>query len=326
MMSACWSHVVADLTTTGKGADIVIRSLSYIGFISPAAEEWRTFGPEVLGAEMTHDGPDGAVRLRVDDAMHRITVHPGEADDLAYLGWDTGDSASLDETIARLEQEGIEVDRADENLMRLRAVADVASFTDPFGLRHELTYGLKGGAPFTPGRPMSGFLTGEQGLGHVVLLVPELEAAERFFGEVLGFNVSDSVGSPGVRFFHCPGRASRHHTVALFPAKGRVGMHHLMLEVKSLDDVGTALDVVNEREIPLAMSLGRHTNDLMTSFYVRTPSGFEIEYGTGGRLIDDETWEIVSYEKGSFWGHRAPASGRLRPGLVRPVEVAGGRG
>lgn len=302
----------------------MIRSLSYIGIISPASEEWRTFGPEVLGAEVGHDGHDGAVRLRVDDAMHRITIHPGDANDLAYLGWDLGDEASLEETIARVEAEGIQVEPGDESLARQRAVEEVVAFTDPFGLRHELSYGLKGGAPFVPGRPISGFVTGEQGLGHVVLLVPDLEAAERFFGEVLGFNVSDSVGSPGVRFFHCPGRAARHHTVALFPAPGRVGMHHLMLEVKSLDDVGAALDVINEREIPLAMSLGRHTNDLMTSFYVRTPSGFEIEYGTGGRLIDDETWEVASYEKGSFWGHRAPAGGRLRPGILRPVETVGG--
>ena len=63
-----------------------------------------------------------------------------------------------------------------------------------------------------------------------------------------------------------------------------------MLEVGSLDDVGSALDIAIARDLPLAMSLGRHTNDLMTSFYVRTPSGFEIEYGTGGRLIDDATW------------------------------------
>ena len=32
------------------------------------------------------------------------------------------------------------------------------------------------------------------------------------------------------------------------------------------------------------MTLGTHTNDRMTSFYVRTPSGFEIEYGFGGRI------------------------------------------
>ncbi len=43
----------------------MIKNLAYIGFRSPNAEEWRTFGPEVLGAELAPDGADGAVRLRV---------------------------------------------------------------------------------------------------------------------------------------------------------------------------------------------------------------------------------------------------------------------
>jgi hypothetical protein len=91
-----------------------------------------------------------------------------------------------------------------------------------------------------------------------------------------------------------------------------------MLEVASIDDVGSALDIVNERRIPLAMSLGRHTNDHMTSFYVRSPSGFEIEYGTGGRLIDDATWEVGTYDAPSFWGHKPPAGGPLRPQILAP--------
>jgi len=80
--------------------------------------------------------------------------------------------------------------------------------------------------------------------------------------------------------------------------------------------------VVNEHKIPLAMSLGRHTNDHMTSFYVRTPSGFEIEYGTGGRLIDDATWEVGTFDAQSFWGHKPPADGPLFPAIIRPFEPA----
>jgi extradiol dioxygenase len=103
-----------------------------------------------------------------------------------------------------------------------------------------------------------------------------------------------------------------------------VGMHHLMLEVGSIDDVGTGLDIVNERSIPLAMSLGRHTNDHMTSFYVRTPSGFEIEYGTGGLLIDDATWEVATLDAQSTWGHKPPADGPLLPQILAPFVPAEG--
>lgn len=171
---------------------------------------------------------------------------------------------------------------------------------------------------------MSGFVTGEQGLGHAVLIVPDLTAAETFYTEVLGFRVSDTIQhGMTLRFSHCRGHAARHHTVAMAAAPGMVGIHHLMLEVKSIDDVGSALDIVNERNIPLAMSLGRHTNDHMTSFYVRTPSGFEIEYGTGGTLIDDDNWEVGLHHATSFWGHKPPATGPLRSSIIRSFVAVG---
>lgn len=283
----------------------MIKNLAYVGFESPNAEEWRTFGPDVLGAELAPDESDGAVRLRVDQAAYRITIHPGERNDVAYLGWEVDD---LDATANTLENAGF-------------TVVDHA-FVDPFGFRHELVTKVAQGPAFTPGRAMSGFVTGEQGLGHVVLIVPDLAAASAFYTDVLGLRPTDAVEAGlSLRFFHCAGRAARHHTVALASVPGMVGLHHLMLEVRSLDDVGAALDLVNEQELRLPMSLGRHTNDLMTSFYVRTPSGFEIEYGTGGVVVDDDTWQPATYDSQSIWGHKPPAEPVL-PEILRPFETA----
>ena len=294
-----------------------VKALSYIGFRSPNANEWTTFGPEVLGAELAEPGSDGAVRLRVDTAAARIIIHPGERDEHAYFGWDVGDAAALDAVTERVRQAGIAVH--DDGLARdERQVDGLVAFTDPFGFRHELTHGLAELGPFVPGRPMAGFVTGDGGLGHTVLIVPDVDAAFAFYRDVLGFTLTDFVGQGGqLVFLHCN---PRHHTLALAGGRGMVGVHHLMLEVRSLDDVGVALDIVQERSLPIAMSLGRHTNDLMTSFYVRTPSGFEIEYGTGGRLVDDATWTVRDYDSGSLWGHRPPATGSLRPGVIRRFE------
>jgi extradiol dioxygenase len=302
----------------------MIHNLAYIGFRSPAVDEWRTFGPEILGMQLADDGPDDAVAIRVDNAVWRLAIHPGQQDDLAYLGWDVGDDGGLEAVSAKVEAAGLAV-TADRDLARARRVQAAAWFVDRFGFRHELTHGLHAGASFVAGRPISGFVTGEQGVGHVVLIVPDLAAGRSFYVDVLGLKESDTIRARGMilRFFHCPGRAARHHTVALGAAPGMVGMHHLMLEVGSLDDVGTALDLVNERGIPLASSLGHHPNDRMTSFYVRTPSGFEIEYGTGGVLINDDTWQVAEYDTTSSWGHKPPATGPLPPAILRPVEAAG---
>jgi len=298
----------------------MIHSFAYIGFTSPAADEWRTFGTEILGAQLADDdAAGGAVALRVDDRAARITIHPGEVNDLAYVGWDCGDADGLADSIARVTAAGLTV-TDDAAAAAARQVAALATFTDPWGFRHELTHGPATVGPFTPSRPMSGFLTGEQGLGHVVFLLPDLDGGLRFYIDVLGFLLSDHVeAGVSLRFLHCN---PRHHSVALGGAPGMVGVHHLMLEVNDVDDVGRAFDLVNARGLHVTMSLGRHTNDHMTSFYVRTPSGFELEYGSGGRVIDDATWQVETYDAISIWGHRPPTA-PLFPGVLRPFSPAG---
>jgi 3,4-dihydroxy-9,10-secoandrosta-1,3,5(10)-triene-9,17-dione 4,5-dioxygenase len=44
----------------------------------------------------------------------------------------------------------------------------------------------------------------------------------------------------------------------------------------------------------------------MMSFYIRTPSSFQVEYGYGGRVIDDDVWEVQLHHAPSIWGHRSP--------------------
>jgi 3,4-dihydroxy-9,10-secoandrosta-1,3,5(10)-triene-9,17-dione 4,5-dioxygenase len=78
---------------------------------------------------------------------------------------------------------------------------------------------------------------------------------------------------------------------------------HLMIEVATLDDVGRALDRCHRRGAPVSSTLGRHANDLMVSFYVQTPGGFDIEYGTDGRRVDDSTWVSRESTTVSLWGH-----------------------
>jgi 3,4-dihydroxy-9,10-secoandrosta-1,3,5(10)-triene-9,17-dione 4,5-dioxygenase len=81
------------------------------------------------------------------------------------------------------------------------------------------------------------------------------------------------------------------------------GIVHLMVEVASLDDVGRALDRCHRRKAAVSSTLGRHANDLMVSFYVQTPGGFDIEYGTDGRVVDDATWVNRESTAVSLWGH-----------------------
>ena len=41
----------------------------------------------------------------------------------------------------------------------------------------------------------------------------------------------------------------------------------------------------------------------MTSFYMKTPSGFDLEYGYGGLQVDWEQHSAFEFTRVSIWGH-----------------------
>jgi hypothetical protein len=69
-------------------------------------------------------------------------------------------------------------------------------------------------------------------------------------------------------------------------------LHHFMLEVGSMDDVGLAFDRALRKGVRIMQTLGRHPNDRMFSFYAKTPSGFQFELGSrAGRVVPKpEAW------------------------------------
>jgi 3,4-dihydroxy-9,10-secoandrosta-1,3,5(10)-triene-9,17-dione 4,5-dioxygenase len=301
----------------------MIRELASFAVASPRHAEWEAFGTSVLGCQLAPRADDGAIRLRVDDAVHRISIRPGDEDEFLYAGWGFVNEVELAAYLARLGEAGVEVTEGSDEERHDRGVAGMSWTTDPWGMRHEFVWGQqRRPGTFWPGRPMSGFVADDFGLGHLVLIVPDLAEADDFYGRLLGFTLSDRVEEElmKVRFYHCNGR---HHSLAVAQVPGQVGFNHLMLEVQGLDDVGTGLDRARQAGVPLIRGLGRHTNDLVTSFYVSTPSGFQIEYGHGGLVVDDVTWVSSTNDRPSLWGHELTEYGRSNPpGIVNPVREA----
>jgi extradiol dioxygenase len=294
--------------------------LAYIGCETRHQERWRTIGPELFGFELAPPGGDDVLRLRLDRRSHRLAIHRGHRDRLAYLGWLLADAAAFDAARVELAQAGMQVVEQPAGVCRSRAMTRVAAFTDPFGLPHEICFGPTGERDFLPGRPVSGFVTGDGGAGHVALNVPDLGSAVAFYRRLMGFVPSDVIHDfTDIEFFHCN---PRHHSVGLahIPMK-RAGIHHFMVEVRSVDDVGVAYELCRRHRIPITATLGRHPNDRMFSFYCRVPGGFEIEYGCGGlRIEDDSQWRVASYDRISDWGHVPPAGAALLQRVVRLVR------
>ena len=77
-----------------------------------------------------------------------------------------------------------------------------------------------------------------------------------------------------------------------------------MTEVATIDEVGHCNDRRIAADVKLSGTLGRHANDHMVSFYMQSPSGFDVEYGAEGRTIDDWTqYQVFESTVPSFWGH-----------------------
>lgn len=296
----------------------MLTALAYLGIASPAADEWPVFATEVLGAAAESLREDGTVRVRIDDAAWRIEIEPAETDRVRFIGWAMASEDAIDEYAKRLAQAGIQTHAGGDDLLEARCVNRLLWFEDPWGFRHELVHGqTTRPKSFRPGRAMSGFITGGQGLGHVVLAVPSLAEAHDFFTSVLGFALTDKVviDKKAVHFYHC---SSRHHSLALAEHPSFTGVHHLMLETADINDVGTAYDICRDNAVPIRKRIGRHANDQMVSFYVDTPSGLLIEYGHGGLQVDDDTWVPKTYTQNSVWGHRPPADAPASaPGISR---------
>jgi 2,3-dihydroxybiphenyl 1,2-dioxygenase len=279
---------------------MAIQALGYAGFGSAALEDWRQFGTGLVGLQAVERGAS-LLAFRMDDRKQRIVIDRALPEGTRFFGWEVADAAALDALAARLEAAGVEVTAEPQTSADARRVRALISFHDPAGNRLEAFYGAEiDDTPFRPGRSISGFRTGPLGLGHAVLTVENIDTVMPFYVDLLGFGLSDYMQKPfRAYFFHIN---ARHHSLALIET-GKNGMHHLMVELFSLDDVGQSYDVALSQE-RVNVTLGRHTNDLMTSFYAKTPSSFMVECGWGGREIDPSTWRPFEMQDGpSLWGH-----------------------
>jgi 2,3-dihydroxybiphenyl 1,2-dioxygenase len=278
-----------------------ITALGYVGIRSSQLEQWGQMATNLLGMQRV-DRAAKVQAYRMDDRKQRLIVDGSDDAGLAVMGWEVADAAALERLAGRLEDNGVRVTRGARALADQRHVAELISFHDPAGNSIEVFWGAAvASEPFKPGRPISGFRTGPLGMGHVVLNVAEVEPLLPFYRDLLGFEVSDFGLTPyKLYFFHVNGR---HHSFAMV-GSGRRTLHHFMVELGSLDDVGQGYDLAQLEDGRVAYTLGRHTNDHMTSFYVNTPSGFFIEYGWGGRVIDPKTWQPhETFDGPSLWGH-----------------------
>ncbi|PHS73427.1 MAG: 2,3-dihydroxybiphenyl 1,2-dioxygenase [Cycloclasticus sp.] len=288
-----------------------VIELGYIGLNVTDLNGWRTFSTECVGLEIEEGDQDDRFYLRMDNQHHRITVFKSESDDLAYLGWRVSGQEDFKAMVKKLSDAGVEHRVASVEEAAERRVLGLIKLNDPSGTPNEIYYSPQVDVmkPFHPGRRMYGkFLTGSQGLGHVLVRSDDDEATYNFY-KLLGMkgSIEYKIALPDGNvaepiFMSCN---ERQHSLAFGFHGMENRLNHLMLQYTDFDDLGIAHDIFRKRGIDVAMQLGKHANDQLYTFYSPSPSGWLLELGWGDYVKP----EAQEHYTGDIFGHAVEASG-----------------
>lgn len=302
--------------------------MGYLLAESGKLDEWERFTREGLGLHVECPAPD-VLCCRIDDHSRRLIVRQGPAEDVTAIGWQLTDESALQLALDRLAQRKIAVETVDGPEAELRGVTRFWRLKGPKGLSTEFFVNAK-----TTDQPLkmraSGFYTADCGMGHVAITTRNPQAMQAFWMEVFDARLSDHIEDriDGVNLDLTFLRLNpRHHSIATAATKGirlnplRTQIHHMNLQANSLEDVTQGYLRCRAMGYEIANAIGQHPNDKELSFYVVSPSGFEIEIGWNPLLVDESSWQPKVHRGISLWGHRpenltlANRLGRFKNGL-----------
>lgn len=288
-------------------------AMGYVVVESNRLDDWRRFLQQGLGLHL-EDASDDLLAFRIDAHARRFIVKRGPAEDVTAIGYQLRDEKALAVLLARLSDRAIATERASGDEAAQRGVIAFTRFKGPKGIALELfTEALTTTAPLN--MLARGFVTGASGMGHVAITTRLPEKMQRFWQELFDARLSDQISQRlgGVMLDISFLRFNeRHHSVAVAATRGlrvdpiRTRVQHLNLLAHSLEDVSNAYERLLDLGYEMAHEIGQHPNDREVSFYVLSPSGFEIELGCDAMRVDESTWTPTHYDAISVWGHRPP--------------------
>ena len=291
---------------------IKVSSLGYIGLSIQDTLEWEKYATKVLGLQTVEQSrTEQSVCFKMDEHPFRLRIEKGDQDKLIYAGWEFANQQDFEGAIKNIEAAGAKVVRGDAAGAEMRFVTEYAASSDPAGNPFEIYYGRTGIVDdFDSPIDVDRFITGDMGMGHLVVPAPNQQETHDFYIQALGFADSDDLnlpppaeGAPDMRILFMHAANPRHHSLALYNFPVPSGIIHMIFEVPDIDHVGACLDRAKAADIPMMGTLGRHCNDNMLSFYMFGPGGIGIEYGAEGLQIDPDSYVSTVSTEGDIWGH-----------------------
>lgn len=158
-------------------------------------------------------------------------------------------------------------------------------------------------------------------IGHVVFFVDDLAASERFYCEVLGFQVSDRYTDRAV-FLRMQVRGVHHNLFLLrLPQRGR-GLNHVAFTVRDIHEVIGGGIAMNRAHWSTFIGPGRHPISSAYFWYVNSPTGGAFEYYTNDDFLT-ENWQPRELEHSLISFTEWAVEGGIDPDTRRQSKIAG---
>ncbi len=285
--------------------------LGYLVVETNRFADWHRFGADAVGLHVDALSRD-SMRFRIDEHECRFLLQRGPAEDVAAVGWQVDSHESFDEIVARVMSHGVPVSQGTEEQAALRGVERLLRFAGPKGITQEIF--TKANVPSEPLRMVSsGFVTGAGGMGHIALTSQKPTLIRGYYNTVFDARLTDYIDETinrvklKIRFLRLN---ERHHSVAIASTQNipgdpvRTKVQHVNIQAATLDDMAQSYRRMRKLGFDMALGVGQHTNDKELSYYVETPSGFELEVGWNPITVDESTWEPTTHRGISIWGHK----------------------
>lgn len=275
-----------------------------------ATHFYRSFGLEVRAER------DGLSLYTYGHAHRWARVLQGEAKRLGWISW----GIYADDLAAF----GAHLDRHGVARIQAPAGADPGGiwFSGPDGMAQQLvvadkcTPDAKSPRTFPPEASLAGRAPHRsevrpvrpRRLSHILTFSADVDAALRFYTDILGLRLSDRSGSI-IAFMH-GAHGSDHHLIALASSTG-YGLHHCSWDVAALDDVALGKQQCAAAGYADGWGLGRHVLGSNYFRYVRDPWGSYAEYSFDiDHVAATQDWPAADHPPEDslyVWGDVPPA-------------------
>jgi catechol 2,3-dioxygenase-like lactoylglutathione lyase family enzyme len=273
------------------------QRLGHATLETPDLERQVDHYTRVMGLIVVERNPDRAV-LTTTEGVECVVLSRGKAPALAGLAFQLSPGAALDEAAAELGAAGISADFVADPTP---GVARALRFRDIAGT----TIDIYGEYRFQrPAKQLNGGVLPLK-LGHVARFVTDVKATAQFYGDRMGFRVSDWRADVGV-FMRC---GPDHHTINAFAGK-RNELAHIAFEVKDAAEINRACDILARNGSRLDWGPSRHNIGHNIACYHHDPDGNRIEIYTE---MDQMKSEELGYFEPRPWHEDLPQRPKIWP-------------